>query len=186
MEKFMTTSSGNYEEILSSKNGRYFFHIKELQIIASGDTIESAHNKLLEKKNEVIKVFEEAGSLFKLPPPFSGQTPNQTNLKARETGFFAIKALIAGFIFVLVISFLGVKINERIIPNLKSYIKSSTPKIGRFLEQEIYSTSRVELSEEKKEKIKEHLRVIVSQIKPFVDELWPLFPSYSRKTLGNE
>ena len=48
-------SNDDYEAVLVTENNKYYFHIKELQIIASGDTIESAHSELLRKKSDLIK-----------------------------------------------------------------------------------------------------------------------------------
>jgi len=178
-------SNDDYEAVLVTENNKYYFHIKELQIIASGDTIESAHSELLRKKSDLIKDFEEAGSIFKLPLPSSDKTEKQTAIKARETGFFAIKALTAGFILVLVISFAGNKLNQQATSKaqiLKQFLRESPAKIARGLEQELYNAGSSELSAERKEKIRENLRILVKQIQPFVEELWPLLPKYRKIT----
>ncbi len=183
------TSNGDYKAILSHEKGNYYFHIKELQIIASGDTIESAHNKLIIKKNALIKEFEEAGSIFKLPPPSSSQTENPTNLKARETGFFAIKALIAGFILVMLISFIANKITDQVTAktlSLKSFLRDSPSKIVLGLERELNQASENELSDIRKEKIRKNLQVLVKQIKPFAEELWPLLPRHNQLPLDQK
>ena len=44
------TSNGDYEAILRTENVKYYFYLKELQIIAKGDNIGAAHNELLRKK----------------------------------------------------------------------------------------------------------------------------------------
>ena len=179
------TSNGDYEAILRTENGKYYFYLKELQIIAKGDTIGAAHNELLRKKNEVIKEFEEAGSMFQLPPPSLGQTEQQTAIKARETGFFAIKALTVGFILILIISFMGNKINQQVTSKaqgLKSFLRESPSKIARGLEQELYNANETELSDEIKIRIRKNLQILVKQIKPFMEDLWPLFPNYPTVT----
>lgn len=185
----MTTSndrnmaSGDYEAILSTEKSKYHFYIKELQIIASGGTLESAHKELIRKKKDLIQEFDEAGSIFKLPLPSSGQTEKQTATKVRETGFFVIKALTAGFVLILVISFLGNKVNHQITAKtltLKNFIRSSPTKIMRGLEQELYKASESELSDKRKQEIRKNIQRLVVQIKPFAEELWPLLPRHSQ------
>ena len=87
---------------------------------------------------------------------------------------------------------MGNKLNQQATSKaqiLKQFLRESPPKIARGLEQELYNAGSSELSAERKENIRENLRILVKQIQPFVEELWPLFPKYRKITPeaeGNE
>ena len=177
-------SDTEYEAILKTKGDKHYFYIEELQIIAAGDTIEAAHHELLRKKNELIKEFDEAGSLIKLPRPSSNL--NQDKGRAvRETGLFAIKALILGFIVVLMISFAGNKVSQGLSAktlSFKSFLRDTPAKVARGLEQQLDNMDKGDTTPERIEAIRKNLKNLVMQFRPLAEELWPLFPNYRKVT----
>lgn len=177
-------SGSDYEAVLKTKDNKYYFYIKELQIISTGNTIESAHQELLRKKNELLKEFEDAGSLVTLPIP---STTTTQEVKVRKIGLFAIKSLILGFIVILIVSFAGNKINQSLVSKtlkLKSFLRDSPPIIIRRLEQEINNAAPLDIPPKRMEIVRNNLRKLVKQFKPIAEEFWPLLPNYS-KSIGD-
>jgi len=83
-----------YTAIIKSKNGRFTLCIPELGVFAEDDTLEGAHRKLIEKKNNVLQDFAE----MDYPPPMP-----QSNVFHQFRAFEII--VVALMIFGLVTSF---------------------------------------------------------------------------------
>jgi hypothetical protein len=175
-------SRSNYEAILKTKDNKYYFYIKELQIISTGNTIESAHQELVRKKGALLKEFEDAGSLVKLPIP---STTTTQDVKVRDIGLFAIKSLILGFTVILMVSFASNKISQGLTSkamSLKSLLRDSPIRITRGLEREINHAAQLDIPPERIEVVRSNLRKLVKQLKPFAEEIWPLLPNYPKPT----
>jgi hypothetical protein len=168
----------NYEAVLSIKDGKYYFYVNELQLIASGETLDSAYHQLNLRKDERIREFEEAGFLEKLPPPAQNPSTLGVSVKRKETGIFVLKSLTVGFMFVVLIIFSGNTL-KNILSTLPQKIKSGLKQLPRQafreLDYELQNMSEQKISIEKQEKIRKNLRIVVQQLRPFADEIKPLF-----------
>jgi len=58
---------------------------------------------------------------------------------------------------------------------IKTALKELPRQIVRGMEYELYNASEIEVSLARQEKIKKNLRIVVHQLKPFADEIKPLF-----------
>jgi len=157
----------DYEVTLKTRKGKYYFYIRELQIPASGDTLDSAYKELMRKKDELIKELEETDSLDELPQPVSKPSAKQ-GFDLKNLGMFSLKTLIVGLICGIILTFAGIELNTVV-----SKIGVMNP--GNKLEEELYRAVDHEISPERQEKIIKSIRVIVKRLKPFVDEIKPLF-----------
>jgi hypothetical protein len=158
----------DYEPVLKTKNGNFQFVIKELYIKGTGDTPSKAYKNLLKKKEAIIKEFRDEDALPDLPPVSSHTRASEPRF---ELGVFALKGVIIG-LTILVIMIVGVL-------SLTSAIESTTSGKGvlKKIERELGKLgdpSRA-LSPKKEEEIRHNLRAFVIQVKPFIDELAPLF-----------
>ena len=162
-----TSKIPDYEPVLKMRNGTFRFVIRELCIKGTGDTVSRAYEDLLEKKKAVISVFRDDDALADLPPPRGGHL--FVSRQRFAPGVFAIKSAIVGLIVIVVMS---VGLNS-----LESTRLISGKGVLKKIERQIVKLgdpSRA-LSPEKQEKIIHNLRSLVVQVKPFVDELAPLF-----------
>ncbi|MCF8719392.1 hypothetical protein [Nitrospina gracilis] len=66
-----------YSPMLITKNGKYYFHIRELSLISSGDSVESAYRNLLKDKEAKLETFREIDGMDHVPAP-EGNVLNQT------------------------------------------------------------------------------------------------------------
>jgi len=156
----------DYEPVLKTKNGTFQFVIEELYIKGTGDTLSKAYKNLMKKKEAIIKEFRDEDALPDLPSP---------RVRASEPRFklsvFALKGVIIG-LTILVVMIVGVF-------SLTSAIESTTSGKGvlKKIERELgkLGDPRRALSPKKEEEIRHNLRAFVIQVKPFIDELAPLF-----------
>jgi hypothetical protein len=161
----------DYEPVLKMRNGTFQFVIRELYIKGTGDTVSGAYKDLLEKKEAIIKEFRNDDALANLPSPRGGHT--FVSRQGFAPNVFTIKSAIVGLI-VLAVMIVGLN-------SLQSTIEStrliSGMEVLKRIEQGIAALGAPgqAMSPEQQEEIIHNLRSLVVQVKPFVDELAPLF-----------
>lgn len=164
----------NYDAVLSVRNNKYYLYISELQLVASGDTLDSAYKQLNTKREERIKEFSEAGFLAKLPPPGQNSPNQEISIKRKETGIFVIKSLVVTFMFIMVIVFAGNTLSKIAVSypqKVKTALQNLPQQFLREMEYELHNAAKIELSPTRQEKIKTSIRAVARQIKPYLDEL---------------
>lgn len=168
-----TSKDFNYDASLSTRGGKYFLHIKELHIIAQGDSLAEAHEKLLIKKKAFLKEIEEAGELDSLPEPVTPPTSAQKLFK-QEIALFLSKSLVAGFVALLILTFAINKIDHVLTLKSETITASAkilTKKILWYLEAEIYNFSNRDISPERIQKFKKSLSLVIKKLQPITEEL---------------
>jgi len=168
-----TRSYPNYEATLNVRDNKYFLYIHELQLVAQGDSLESAYKELEQSKEERIKSFEMAGILDKLPVPSQDLQQKESALRKKNTGLFALKVLATGFMLVLIINFTGTKVNNALSAapaKIKSAVKELPRQIAQELEYQAHNAAEVEISQERKEKIRSSLRTLGKNLRPYIDD----------------
>ena len=168
-----TAKDFNYDASLSTRGGKFFLLIKELHIIAQGDSLASAHEELLSKKNVLLKEMEEAGKLDSLPEPVTPPTLAQKLFK-QEIALFLSKSLIAGFIILLILTFAVNKIDHILTLKAETIATSAKilpKKILWQLEAEIYNFANKDISPERIRKFKKSLSVVIKKLQPITEEL---------------
>lgn len=167
-----------FEPTLIIKRGKYYFQIRELGLTVKGDTLDSAYQDLLKKKEELILKFEEADNLEELPAPASAPRIKE-GVAFRELGLFSAKMAIGAVVIAALIAFAGNRVNSTINHNL-SRLKTEVDEMvsgkpGRKLEKELHRAVNHEIAPERREKIIKSIRVLVKRCQPFIKELKPLF-----------
>jgi|ETNmetMinimDraft_12_1059888.scaffolds.fasta_scaffold239923_1 hypothetical protein len=165
-----------YDATLGKRGDRFYFYVRELQLIAEGETVELAYQELIRKKGERLDEFEKAGGLAQAPEP--GQEDRESKFDRKGFGMFVLKSLVVGFILILVITFAGNTAKNMIVSSAASargYANVLPLKLFNKLEQEILRQAQEEVSPEEQEKIKQSIKIIVNRLKPYAKELRPLF-----------
>jgi len=182
MSDSLESNYGNYDAVVKFKDGKYHFYIRELNLIGTGDTLDSAYAEINRKREEVVKEFSESGHLDELPPPEGARPARVKGAGDTDLGGFAFKVLIAGLAVIVVLMFAVGQINRVFSSNVEllkaelNYISNTIPsKPGRVIEHELYKAVDHPISPERQKKIIESIRVIVKRLKPFVDEFKVLF-----------
>ena len=164
----------DYKVIVTKKADKYILYINELQLIASGDSLDFAYQELNRKKVELLKEFEEAGPGINPPPPSSHLLNGENTARRKDIGVFTLKTLIACFVLILVINFASNKINSEIatVPlKIKAILKDLPRQIAKEMEYQLHNAAEMELAPEKKRKIKKSLQTINNNLRPFLKDL---------------
>ena len=171
----------DYEIRLKKKDECFNLFISELKILGKGKTLDEAYKNLLDKKEDIVREFEELGILDELPD--SSPRKGFRFLPGRQSSFFVKTLLVAGMV-VLVMG-IGFKRLEGQAISLKQKIPYVGAIIfekgGRFLDRELQKAADRDMSPEKQKEIANNVRVLVQRYKPIFDELTPLFSRSTEK-----
>ena len=179
----MTAESKNldfsdYPTEFIEANGKYYFLIRDLNLISSGDDIEKAYRELIEKRDELHKQYKEAGVLGEFPSP-KGHGVEPVREKT-QYGPFVVKTAIASLAVVMVVagaySFTIGSVRSD-LARLKADMTSNLGGIELLAKvgNEIDRVAGTEISKEREILMRKNIRAIVAKMKPFVEELSPLF-----------
>ncbi|MBT5029520.1 MAG: hypothetical protein HOM97_14085 [Nitrospina sp.] len=175
----------DYDIIIRVKKGKYFLYMKELQLLAKGETLEAAYQDLSRKKETLKREFFGLEDLILLPP-LSGST---VPYKAMDSSYiirFLFKSGVIGALIIIIISFSMTLTEVRLnafISNLamnKAYVFTKT---ANWFREGLHKLADEEISKEEQQKFIESARILAKRFKPIVEELKPLFPSESETTL---
>jgi len=166
----------DFDAVLGKRGGRYYFYISELQVIAEGETVESAYQEMLRKKSERIDELRQAGRLEDLPAP--GKMFREPGFDRRGFGMFALKSLVVGFILMLLVTFAGNTAGNMIASGVTSgkfYVNRLPLELLNRMEDEIIRLAQEDASPEEQEELRRSLRILVNRLEPYADEIKVLF-----------
>ena len=180
--------NANEDIILNLKDEKFYLRLQKFGLMVKGDDLNSTYKELMEKKKKRISIMKELNLDISVNRP-----------KRDSAGFF-LKTIIFAVVFLFVVGIVGPKLNGMMgahLSQLGSMAKRNMHdlinlpfEIVRYrvipfferrakvavLEKALYK--KVEegpMELERQEKIIKSLRVMVQRLKPFVDELRPLF-----------
>ena len=180
--------NANEDIILNLKDEKFYLRLQKFGLMVKGDDLNSTYKELMEKKKKRISIMKE----LNLDIP--------VNHPKRDSAGFFLKTIIFAVIFLFVVGIVGPKLNGmmgahlsqlgsmakrnmhdlinlpfeivryRVIPFFERHAKVDV------LEKALYKkVEKGPMELERQEKIIKSLRVMVQRLKPFVDELRPLF-----------
>lgn len=170
-----------YDTVVRTRNGQYYLQIKELGLLVHGEDLASTFAKLTNKRDALVKDFQDAGLLQELPIASASSVSNGSGRSiGQELGLFSLKMLMVA-VTISVIVFVAVSqvayTAEKVAAKLETSIGELRKKPFKEIERQLILAAEAENepSPEKQEKILQSLRVLVKRVKPYVDELRPLF-----------
>ena len=178
----------NEDIILTIKDEKFYLRIKHLELLVKGDDFDSAYNELVQKKNARLNIMKELN--LHVPTSRLKENPNQLFTKK-----FFLNILIYTLIFLSLIIFtrktfdgiIDARINQfrsavELVPQY--FNRHHAFKLTRLLEKVLHEEALKNPMEPKRqEKIIKDLRLIANRLKPFLDEIRPLFISEKLKPL---
>lgn len=170
-----------YDAILRTRNGHYYLQIKELGLLVHGDDLASTYSELSRKRDALVKDFQDAGLLQELPIASSiGVSAGTGRSLGQEVGLFSLKMLMVAvtisvvvFVAVSQVAYTAYKVADKVEVSIGELRKKPFKELERQLFMAADASN--EPSPEKQEKVVQSLRVLVKRVKPYVDELRPLF-----------
>jgi hypothetical protein len=159
----------NYRLHFKHQNGVFYFILPDLSLYSSNVSLEKAYKGLVEKKELLFKDAESTGTVAEIPYPsqlgIKSDLKNQLKLFSSKLLIFS---LLFGFAFAISASFFVDKVSK--IP-IADIVKNQLSPVLSILGNKINQVS----DDEKKLRIIK-LRSFVDNMKPYVNELQPLFP----------
>ena len=192
--------NANEDIILNLKDEKFYLRLQKFGLMVKGDDLNSTYKELMEKKKKRISIMKELNLDIPVNRPKRDSARHLARIDSeRALGFF-LKTIILAVVFLLVVGIVGHKLNgimESRLSQLGSMAKRDMHdlinlpfEIVRYrvipfferrakvdvLEKALYKKVEERPMElERQEKIIKSLRVMVQRLKPFVDELRPLF-----------
>ena len=192
--------NANEDIILNLKDEKFYLRLQKFGLMVKGDDLNSTYKELMEKKKKRISIMKELNLDIPVNRPKRDSARHLARIDSeRALGFF-LKTIIFAVVFLLVVGIVGPKLNGmmgahlsqlgsmakrnmhdlinlpfeivryRVIPFFERHAKVDV------LEKALYKKVEERPMElERQEKIIKSLRVMVQRLKPFVDELRPLF-----------
>lgn len=188
--------NANEDIILNLKDEKFYLRLQKFGLMVKGDDLNSTYKELMEKKKKRISIMKELNLDIPVNLPKRGSARHLARIDSeRALGFF-LKIIIFAVVFLFVVGIVG-SIMEPRLSQLGSMTKRNMHdlinlpfEIVRYrvipfferhakvdvLEKALYKKVEERPMElERQEKIIKSLRVMVQRLKPFVDELRPLF-----------
>ena len=161
----------DFEVVVKKLNGNFYCSILQLGLLSKGEDLESAYNNLMTKKDVLLDQAMEAN--IEIEPRYNHEVNQESNFCFKAFLFRSASNLAGSFGVIIVIGMLIVMLLNT--SNLNKNIGAMKP--GRLIEDAINNsaTNVHETSSERKQKLLESIRIVVSRIKPYVDTLRPLF-----------
>jgi len=192
--------NANEDIILNLKDEKFYLRLQKFGLMVKGDDLNSTYKELMEKKKKRISIMKELNLDIPVDRPKRGSARNLARIDSKRALGFFLKTIIFAVVFLLVVGIIGSKLGGIMEPRL-SQLGSMTKRNMRdfinlpfeivrhrvipfferrakvdVLEKALYKKAEERPMEvERQEKIIKSLRVMVQRLKPFVDELRPLF-----------
>ena len=161
----------NYDAVLRKKNKDYCLFIPELSIIGCGRSLGDADENLLKEKEKYFRNIIEFNLAETVNEPASVKIRKK---QYQEIGQYFLKMLLA-FLFIVVLS------TVLFIPVLSSFEKAITRMVVTMPERVLpKAVAKIDdklsmMTEADKEEIRLRIKNIISNIKPYTDEIKILF-----------
>lgn len=159
----------NYDTRIMRKGGAYYLYAPELQIIVKAKTLNSANTQFERQKRALLEKYFEVGHQDRIPLPVAE--------RARRERFwtqmapFLLKTAIVSFVAVFLVVAATVSFTHT--------LERAPDMLGQSLYKKftdgIENAAKREMTPERAAKLHADMREAVSKLKPFTDDLAPLF-----------
>lgn len=170
---------GDYNCVVRHRAGDFFIICHEIGLIGRGPTLDGAWADCSEKFDQLVEAYRSAGETHSMPPPNAATTSSASQSALPSLGMFALRTLII-LVTVSCIIWIGSSIATNAVRHSLETLVSrnadlDSKKIWSKIEREIQKTANRRLSDEKQAELTLNIRKIIQQVKPFTDELAPIF-----------
>jgi hypothetical protein len=171
-----------YSPLLLKRDGKFYLYQNELSLIVEHENLAATYELLEKEKRSYFEKMIRLGLTNSIPEPAPLSAKNKV---FAELGIFFTKTVVAGLAAVLILLFFIpafsalVRHEIKSIANLNPYgmpFQDLAISLPKQLNEKMGNIAPQKLAEIKKE-----LRGTVQNLKPFLDELYPLLPACSRQ-----
>lgn len=171
----------SYDTIITQRGGRFYARIPELNLIAEGETAASAHEALEADRRRLVERHMALG----VPLPLPRDVGLRREWRERVVPFAfkaAIVALAVASVFVTGVVTLNYALREPLRHSAQKAARAATQQITLGLED----FARRDLSPDREERLRAALRGVIPVLRPYFEELKPLFPDDPARARGND
>lgn len=161
-----------YTVHLNRMDGRYFLHIRELNLIVEDDDLTAAYDELERRKRDVIDKFVRLGREREIPQPEEAKTRSET--RKALTPFF-IKAAVVALVGGLLVATANISIIYTLQTAPRHLAVYANRVFVRNFAREFEKLQERDMTPERQAKIREAIRKAVPILRPYAVELRPLF-----------
>ena len=170
------TSLDQLDIVIRHADGKVIAGIPQIALYATADNAAAALDGLERKKNVLKDDIAAAGISDPVPVAVNTSAASSTDSLAR----FALKSAIVAVMILLVLAVSGAMLANRIESTARGIAGSDLRGGRQFWSNVEQSLEKMadpsnEMSEERKQKLLSHIRVVVNRLRPFVAEVAPLF-----------
>jgi hypothetical protein len=164
--KFSSLEKLRYTIQITPVDQDFFAELTELSLIAKGSTPEEAIKNLEEEKRNLFQNYNAAGLVDRVPLP--RQLARQNEFKASMLPFL-IKSSVVALIIVV-----GIFSAQIVVTKTVTGLPQRAASFAIHAINELGHSSQW-VSEERKKEIGKSLRLLAANLKPFIEELKPVF-----------
>lgn len=150
------------------QSGVFYLSIPDLGLVSSGSDIGQAYRDIEARQLELVAHHRETKTMDRLPPPREGR------LRRELTPFF-IKAATVALVGVVMLSVASLSFSYAV----RTTLKNDAQNLGRLVINQVVAgldeALAKEINPEQEAKIRAMVRQAVPRLKPYADELRPLF-----------
>lgn len=170
------TNLDKLDIVIRHADGKVVAGIPQIALYARADNAAAALDGLERKKNLLKDDIAAAGIIDPLPATAGASAGSSTDSLAR----FAIKSAIVAVMILLVLAVSGAMLAKSIESTVRGVAGADLRGGRQFWTNVEQSLEKMadpsnEMSDERKQKLLSHIRVVVNRIRPFVAEIAPLF-----------
>lgn len=188
----------DFRVLVKQIEGAFVCYIPDLKLIASAPNIEQCYQDVMRQKERLLELYKRSDLLSEIPLPTMGSQQNvSSDLTIRPAGKRGLLVVSAAFLLVILIvgpiwkvknAINGMQHNFQVASEYMARPSKLYDPLSRMLHDAAYSASLI--TPERKVQIRNDLRTLVQALKPFADELRPLFagdsPSPATTTVKKE
>lgn len=157
-----------YPAQLRRLNGRFHISLPDLGVVASGATASEAWAETERRAQEIFHHHAALGTLEQVPLP-------QGLRRQRELAPFLIKAAMVAVVGVVLLIAASVAFTYSLRDPLRKVAQRTGRAVVTQMVEQAQTAALEEMSPEQKDRLRLALRTAVPKLKPFADELRPLF-----------
>lgn len=184
MDNSQPHSPHEFEAIVRKKGESFYLHIPKWNLLAKGTDLQQTYEKLYEQVDVLDARFREAGLELK-QEPISCISPRASLRSAIEQFLTSIAGILGAGLIIGLFLFLAINhVGQRLTSTqnvIQEYLQTMTSpaELGKTVIDGIVNSANTIklLTPERKTELRNSVRIIVQEIRPFTEELRPLFSS---------
>jgi hypothetical protein len=166
----LTDSSSGYDIIVTERHGRFYLRIPELNLIADGVDVATAHAALESARRHLKEKYAAVGEA--LPPP---RDVRLRRTMAEQVTPFLLKAMAVALAGAILMISAAATIHYALRDPLRHAAQKAARAAVLQITAGLEDFAQRDLTPDREERLRNGLRGAVPILRPFIEELQPVF-----------